>query len=424
VNLRTAASFLFGRPSAIHTIAQSSAAVPFAVALVLLTGIARNYDQNHVTESPMWLIGPLLFSFFSGGWLFFILYHRCVKRFLKADSLPADSHPWRSFMGLFWMTAPIAWLYAIPVECFLDPVGAAKANITLLAIVSLWRVLLMGRVISVLNSVPFPRALAWVLVGAALEVIVVVFLGGIFGGSFSKRLLAGMSGMRNAPDETLLLNALGFAWNGAWIVLFVTLVLLGIFRYAGATTPFPTLKSTRMPWLTILMLTAVWIGVAWPAQQEQRRFQKHARLIAASEYSEALSYLEKHRREDFPASRKLEPNPYEYRVWEDLPPTMALLTTNTAPWIRNTYLNHLSATFTHMFPRYSSWTNVAGMYGAIVRLPEGRQWLHTNEAALLRQADQGIRNPDGVEESQAWASIRGSLRALGMSQSNFAKLPE
>lgn len=59
---------------------------------------------------------------------------------------------YRAFLGLFWLTAPLAWLYAIPVERFLDPVAAVKANYALLGIVAAWRVLLMIRVAQVFTG--------------------------------------------------------------------------------------------------------------------------------------------------------------------------------------------------------------------------------------------------------------------------------
>lgn len=426
MNLLTVPRYLFGNARAIRTVAESSAALPLGVALVLLTAVARNYDQIFITETPLWLFGPLLFSFFSGAWLFFILYHRCVKRFLDIDPLPPASGQWRSFMGLFWMTAPIAWLYAIPVERFLDPVGAAKANITLLAIVSLWRVLLMSRVVAVVNAVRFLRALGWVLVGASLEIIVVVFLGGFFGGSFAKRVMAGMSGMRNAPDESLLLSALGFAWNGAWMVLVITLVLLAIFQFRGTTLPFPKMNRDRAPWGGLCVLAIVWALIAWPAQKEQQRFRQHAHLVLDGKYSDGLAYASRFDQSAFPASRRLEPNPFEHRVWEDLPPTIALLTTNTPAWVRRTYLSHLANTFEHHWAGYRSLTNVAMMYAAIERLSEGRDWLCTNEAALTRQGVQARRANDSAEaqERNAFTNILFSLRAMGMAETNVTKLAE
>ena len=38
----------------------------------------------------------------------------------------------RSFLNLYWMTAPLAWLYAIPFERFLSPADATTANLALL----------------------------------------------------------------------------------------------------------------------------------------------------------------------------------------------------------------------------------------------------------------------------------------------------
>ena len=48
--------------------------------LVLLAGIARNYDQSYFFSTPIWLIGPLAFSCFSGSFLYAILIRGIAKR--------------------------------------------------------------------------------------------------------------------------------------------------------------------------------------------------------------------------------------------------------------------------------------------------------------------------------------------------------
>ena len=70
---------------------------------------------------------------------------------------------YRTFLTFYWMTAPLAWLYAVPVERFLDPgLGNARPTSSLLAIVSVWRVLLITRAISVwLDAWLFKRCSAW-----------------------------------------------------------------------------------------------------------------------------------------------------------------------------------------------------------------------------------------------------------------------
>jgi hypothetical protein len=89
------------------------------------------------------------------------------------------------------------------------------------------------------------------------------------------------------------------------------------------------------------------------------------------------------------------------------------------------YLGHMSATLTHYYSGYDSFTNVAPMLSAIERLPEGREWFQTNQTALARQ---GLviryREPEsmGEEELIAKTNILGTLSRMGMDQDNLDKL--
>ena len=416
MNLATIGRYLCGDARAIHSVAASSVAIPVGAVLVLLTGIARNYDQSYWRESPFWLLGPLLFSFASGSFLFVAVYQTYVRRHLPPGALPPTARQYHSFMGLFWMTAPIAWLYAIPVERFFDSYAAAQANLTLLAIVSLWRVLLMARVVSVLNGAHFLRSLGWVLVGAALEVILVVFIGQIFSPQFGRRIMAGMSGMRNAPEEDLMLRALGTAWMGAWLVLAVVLIALAVKRCTEYTRPFPELTKDKFPWLPLAGFALVWTLIAQSPQQEQQRFAAHAKLVDEGSYSNALAYLAQHQPGDFPKGRRLEPNPYEHRVWEQLPPTIAQLTTNTPPWIQSTYLSHLSATLSHHFHRYKSSTPTTSMLLALTELPDGRQWILTNQEQVTKKLL--FQVPFATNDAM---KVAQSLQRIGVTNAEFIK---
>src|SRR5688572_24512649 len=113
--------YLMGEGRAIRELAENRKTIWTGVGLVLLTSIARNYDQTFIGEKPLlWLFGSLLFSLVSGTWLYLILYGGFVRR-AAADAdgnKPEFWSRWFSFMGLFWMTAPVAWMYAIPVERF------------------------------------------------------------------------------------------------------------------------------------------------------------------------------------------------------------------------------------------------------------------------------------------------------------------
>ena len=46
----------------------------------------------------------------------------------------------------------MAWLYAIPVERFLNPATAVGTNLVLLGVVSLWRVVLMTKIVAFVYS--------------------------------------------------------------------------------------------------------------------------------------------------------------------------------------------------------------------------------------------------------------------------------
>src|SRR5204862_7253608 len=116
---------MFGAASAIREVASNRAALWTGIVLVLLTGIARNYDQSYFLKTPMWLIGPLAFSFFSGTFLYGILVRGLARRHFPEGHQKGGQ--WVTFMAAFWMTAPIAWLYAIPVERFLNSYHAAQA---------------------------------------------------------------------------------------------------------------------------------------------------------------------------------------------------------------------------------------------------------------------------------------------------------
>jgi len=421
VNLGVIGRFLLGNATAIRKVATDGAALWTGVTLVLLTGIARSYDQSYFFRTPIWLIGPLAFSFFSGTFLYGILIRGLAKRHLPEAR--RNESRWATFMALFWMTAPVAWMYAIPVERFLDSYHAAQANIALLGIVSLWRVLLMSRALAVLFEIHFLRALGWVLIAASAEVIVVLFFGAFFSGTFSRSILAGMAGMRNSPEESLLTSALGAAWGWSWAVLFVSFVLLAMRRRQDEIQPLPKLSRGKMPWFSLVALFLFWAFVAIQPQREQHRFALHAALVAKRDYPGALAYLAKHRQSDFPPGRRFEPNPYEYRIWEDLPPTMAQLTSETPPWIRQVYLNHLTATLAHFYPRYDSLTNVAGMWLAIERLPEGREWVLTNQAAMARQG-LGFRQSKSESEAELTlqTNILSALSRMGMAETNLTNL--
>lgn len=323
--------YLFGQAEAIRTVASARSAIWTGIILVFLTSIARNYDQTHISESPFkWLFGSLLFSLVSGTWLYQVSYCGFARREMALEDKKSVWDHWKQFMGLFWMTAPIAWLYAIPVERFLEPVEAAKANVTLLAIVSLWRVLLMARVLQVACGAPFSRTLLWVLFPAAVEVLVVFFIGGLF----AEAIMRGMGGLRNSPAEDVVFYAMYNAFGVSFWSAPVLLIVAFFWRTKNVAKPLQPVVKTDLPWIFLITTTIFWIAAAIPNQRQLWKSAEAERLLREDRIIELLNFYSAHERKDFAPSRILPPKIYELESFETLPKLLAKMDGKEAPWVR------------------------------------------------------------------------------------------
>ncbi len=438
-----------GDAEAIREMARARVMWPLGVLLVLLTAFPRNYDQTFFTEKPfLWLFGPLLFSFVSGTVLFLALGGLFRRWRPDLKIYPESIEPivpfwvqWRSFMGLFWLTAPIAWLYAIPVERFLGSLDATRANLFLLGVVSFWRVVLMARVVSVTSRDSFFKSLIWVLCPATAEVLVVY----IFGDHFSKTLMAGMGGMRNSPEEEVLLGAMNLVAGLAIWVFPITLVV-GLWVRAGNGLGMAqsdgVLGSERLPvrtpWRALSGILAVWLLLTVPAQRQLYRNVIVERFVASGAAREALDFLGSHQPGDFAPSRPLPPKAFESTVFQELPALFGVVQTNEPIWIQEhlmTRLNEMSLNFLRRWER-SHWDTgsvadrreilarshfVSSMGGegwsnllvGLRRVPMGNAWLATNELILDAVTDvaaeapsrSGDRSTDTLIRKQAWTNL-------------------
>jgi len=395
--------YLFGQSDAIRRIAVSRDALWTGIALVLLTAIARNYDQTLLAENPfLWIFGPLLFSLVSGTWLYAIVYAGFARREMSApgDPKPAEDGGWLSFMGLFWMTAPVAWLYAIPVERFLDSISATHANVALLSLVSLWRVVLMTRVMQVTTKAPFLNALVWVLFAASVEVLVVFF----FGGGFAKAIIRGMGGMRNSPEEEILLRAMNNAFGTALWLAPITLVVALAWRPKQLLQPLPRAVAGPMSWGGLAVAACFWIAVAVIPQRELANNISVERFMANGRMREALDFLATHQPGDFAPARPLPPKPFERSIFEELPACFADVKPSDPAWVRALIFSRLDDMVSHLrnpwrrsgvditMPRAKQIQDVSNgltrfgpeaadllkLLDGLRLLPEGEGWLETN----------------------------------------------
>ncbi|MBA4148360.1 MAG: hypothetical protein H0X66_09620 [Verrucomicrobia bacterium] len=370
MTISTILRFLFGNAEAIRKIAESKSVLAVGMILVLLTAIARNYDQTFILEKPLlWVFGPLLFSIGSATFIFCLIYLIFIRHHLPQPR-PNIGSQYLSFLGLFWMTAPIAWLYAIPVERFLGSYEAAQANLALLATVALWRVLLLARVISVIQITPFGRALLWVLLPACVEVFGLY----IFGGAFAKSVMSGMGGMRNSPEETLLLTALYRSAGIAFWIGLACLILLPILQNQSPLQAFPERYKSRLPWIFVGLASLFWISVSIYPQQQVKRNAHLDQLVAEEKYKEALQFLSLHQPHDFAPARTFPPKPYEVEIFEKLPKMLEAMDGSEPKWVRELYLSYLAILINHKV-YWKHKISYQEIVSSLNQIPEGASWL-------------------------------------------------
>ena len=161
--------FLSFRATAIRDLAESRSAFWVGLAFVLSAGMAREYDGEYLLAEPWHLLLPLAASLIGCLALTLLVWLMTLGSPKPRLDLAA------TFVGLlniYWLTAPMAWLYAVPVERFFSPGEATRMNLAFLALVSVWRVALMSRSISVLYQVRFMHALVPVMLFSIIMVSV------------------------------------------------------------------------------------------------------------------------------------------------------------------------------------------------------------------------------------------------------------
>jgi hypothetical protein len=214
--------------------------------------------------------------------------------------LPGLGQAYLSFLGLYWMTAPLAWLYGIPYERFLNEVDAANANVWTLEFVSIWRVLLMSRVYAVLVGSSFLSVFSKLGTFAlALVYIALIYA--------RMPLVDWMGGVRVPPSVEPVASAYLFVTFFGFFGLVVgALVVLGSLFVA---TPEWTLDGFqkvepgevgRDVWATVLMVIVIF-GASLPmAQREQRLRYEVETDYKSGKIDEALAILATHTRGEFP----------------------------------------------------------------------------------------------------------------------------
>ncbi|MBC8350908.1 MAG: hypothetical protein H8E66_02915 [Planctomycetes bacterium] len=298
MTITTLVKYLLGSKQAILDIADSNRALWLGLLFVLSAGFAREYDGEDLLHEPWHLLIPLGASLVSSFVLYGLVW--CV-----ADVRRAKNPFWRgyaTFLILFWMTAPLAWVYAIPVERFLSAADSVRANVWLLGLVSAWRVALITRVVSVVYRCRAFAAFFVVMLFADAAALAAL--------NFIPRPIIGiMGGIRHTEAESVLLETTFFVGMFGtltiplWLFAAVVVASRRSLTDSWQTKPYipVSLQVDRWLWILGAAAIAIWAFVL-PATQDEQINRNHVEsLFRAGDLAGAVAYMSERQIDDFPS---------------------------------------------------------------------------------------------------------------------------
>lgn len=320
MSLATFLLYLLGSEAAIRQMAENPWTIGVGLIFVLTAGIARSYRKHDLRSRPGYLLLPLAASVGTSMILFLMISAAMVlggATLLHAQATESTSafvvwmKGYASFLGLFWMTAPLAWFYGIPFERWTTRLKAVKTRLWCLGLVSLWRMVLMMRVLVVLLDCPTSAAVFTVMLFGDLVAVTALWVTQLLSlreADVTPYLLTGMGGIGpTAPAEVDLLSGV-HGWVLGVGILTGPVWLIGAFNAWGASDAWATLPhvsfAASSPTAGLTAFTAGSL-VAWslfliPAQRRQRLRVRIETLAEKEPYDSALGEMSAHEASDFP----------------------------------------------------------------------------------------------------------------------------
>lgn len=358
--------FLLGSRSAIlDAAAHWRASLLIGVLLVLSAGFARNYDGEDLRAEPWWLLGPFAASMIT-SLLLFGLYRMIAA--VKGLNLPVRWYV--PFLGVYWLTAPLAWLYAVPYEMFLSPTEAVFANAWTLLVVALWRVALMARVAQVMLGCSF-----WAAFFTDLWFgVVVIWVASFFG---PRPVLDVMGGMRisdvQSAQSDLTLMTIFYGFFGVFILLVPAIVAMKRMRFPLLATLETCVRVARIDGsvragggargaiVVALACAAMWIPLlVWqqPKQHNQRMIEE---IALTGSMEEVITFASARTAADFPAPWHpplvaiVQVDPYDKHPIDGAHAAIDRAIKPVPGWVRRAYVDETGQQLSHL--RYQSRGN-------------------------------------------------------------------
>ncbi|HQU43390.1 MAG TPA: hypothetical protein PK867_11305 [Pirellulales bacterium] len=292
------------------------------------------------------------------------------------------------FLGLYWMTAPLAWLYAVPVENFMTPLQATVTNLALLGLVSVWRVWLMTRVVQCLFSAGVFAAWPVVLFFADAVALAAMAVTPV-------PVISIMGGISHTDAEIAVLNVtllVGFACVVSlpiWVLSTAGIAAGGERWEFALTGTRETASPTRgLRWLAVGFVAA-WILVL-PMTQPRQRLARHVDdNLKTGKIKEAVAEMAAHNRGDFPARWDAPPHVgYGEREPPILDVMEVIVAMDPPPWVRSIFTEKFGNTLyntTLLWPGRMDDKEFSRYVQVLLKLHEGPSFA-AREARWLRMA--------------------------------------
>lgn len=342
LSLRSIIHFLGFQSAAILQVAANRHATWVGLLFVLSAGFAREYDGEYLLAEPWHVAVPLVASVIgcllltSLVWL--LAWRRQIREIRFAETF-------RCFLNLYWMTAPLAWVYAIPVERLLPPASATTCNLVFLGIVATWRVALMIRCVGVLYGANVFAAMAPVLLFSTSVAWVALRL-------VPSPVFMIMGGVRLSESEQiisatrLLLEAGCLLTTPVWLLCYLVL-LASRERWRWSLAEISTVPqgAARGVWFLVLASLLVWLPVLPVTQAEQRLRWRFETLLRGEKVAEACELARSCQRTDLPPHWDAPPRVGYGEEHPALLPTLIALHVHEAPgWLWEIYQDKMGAT--------------------------------------------------------------------------------
>lgn len=388
--------YLLGSRHAILDVAASPWSILVGIILVVSAGLAREYDGEDLIHEPWHALRPLGASLASGTTLFLVVHLAALMKSHKGEGTPPSFFgAWRTFLGLFWCTAPMAWLYAVPYERFMSPVDAIAVNLWTLAIVSVWRVALMTRVIHVVYGFGYVSSFFLVMLFADAVVFAVVTL-------VPTPVIDVMGGIRHS-DRDALIASVTFSVT-ILSVLTAPVWILGAFISVCVLKPrwpdLAALKTAHVPRGLLVLAGAsvvAFIPLLVMSQPEQVNRRDAERLLTSGRVPEAMALMSRRSPDDYPPHW----NPPPKMGYRASVPSLeeirrAMLDEWPADWVARLYIAKIDRGLKNdLMPywRTASWADIVGQleeYGDIYEVDPA----HAATAQLLLDRAPELRDSD------------------------------